>query len=84
MCPRRWRGRPSRSLPAPGLPKTLTFHDLRHAVASRMIDAGLDPVTVAYVLGHDDRSVTLKVYAARFNRQRKDDAVRIALAGATG
>ena len=46
-----------------------------------MIDAGLDPVTVAGVLGHDDPSITLKVYAARFNRERKDDAVRLALAG---
>jgi integrase len=46
-----------------------------------MIDAGLDPVTVAGVLGHDDPSVTLRVYAARFNRQRKDEAIRQALAG---
>jgi integrase len=64
-----------------GLPKTLSFHDLRHAAASRMIDAGLDPVTVASVLGHEDPHVTLKVYSARFNRQRKDEAVRLALAG---
>jgi integrase len=63
------------------LPASLTFHDLRHAAASRLIDAGLDPVTVAAVLGHEDPSVTLKVYAARFNRQQKDDAVRLALAG---
>jgi integrase len=68
-----------------GLPESLTFHDLRHAAASRLIDAGLDPVTVAAVLGHEDASVTLKVYAARFNRQRKDDAVRVALsAGVSG
>ncbi|HET8893021.1 MAG TPA: tyrosine-type recombinase/integrase [Gaiellaceae bacterium] len=61
------------------LPESITFHDLRHAAASRLIDAGLDPVTVAGVLGHEDPSITLKVYAARFNRQRKDDAVRLAL-----
>jgi class 3 adenylate cyclase len=53
----------------------------RDAAASRMIDAGLDPVTVAGVLGHDDPSITLKVYAARFNRQSKDEAVRAALSG---
>jgi integrase len=64
-----------------GIPKSLSFHDLRHAAASRMIDAGLDPVTVAAVLGHEDPHITLKTYAARFNRQRKDDAVRLALAG---
>jgi integrase len=41
----------------------------------------LDPVTVAAVLGHDDANVTMRVYAARFNKQRKDDLVRAALAG---
>lgn len=46
-----------------------------------MIDAGLDPVTVAGVLWHEDPHITLKTYAARFNRQRKDEAVRLALAG---
>ena len=30
-----------------GLPDSLTFHDLRHAAASRMIDAGLDAVPAA-------------------------------------
>lgn len=66
-----------------GLPD-VRFHDLRHAAASRLIDAGLDPVTVAAVLGHDDPHVTLQVYAARFNAQRKDEAVRLALAGGAG
>ena len=63
------------------LPSSLTFHSTRHACASRLIDAGLDPVTVASVLGHEDPSITLKIYAARFDRQKKDDAVREALAG---
>jgi integrase len=66
-----------------GLPDSIRFHDLRHAAASRLIDAGLDPVTVAAVLGHDDANVTMRVYAARSNKQRKDDLVRQALAGAT-
>jgi integrase len=60
----------------------VTFHDLRHAAASRLIDAGLDPVTVASVLGHEDASITLKVYAHRFNRQSRDEAVRLALTAA--
>jgi hypothetical protein len=47
-----------------------------------MIDAGLDPVTVAGVLGHENPSITLNLYAARFNRQSKDEAVRAALASA--
>jgi integrase len=61
------------------LPEHLTFHDLRHAAASRLIDAGLDSVTVAEVLGHEDATTTLKVYAKRFNRRRSDDRVREAL-----
>jgi integrase len=63
-----------------GLPSSVTFHDLRHAVASRLIGAGLDPVTVAGVLGHEDANVTLRVYAHLFDRTRTDDAVRAALA----
>jgi integrase len=66
---------------AAGLPEHLTFHDTRHAAASRMIDAGLDAVTVAAVLGHEDPHVTLKIYAARFDPQAKDERVRAALAG---
>ena len=64
-----------------GLPSSLTFHDLRHAAASRLIGAGLDPVTVAGVLGHEDANVTLRVYAHVYDRRRSDDAVREALAG---
>lgn len=63
-----------------GLPASLTLHDLRHAAASRLIGAGLDPVTVAAVLGHEDARVTLAVYAHLYDRVRTDDAVRGALA----
>ena len=57
----------------------LTFHDLRHAAASQLIRAGLDVVTVADVPGHEDPTVTLRVYAHLFDRERTDDAVRAAL-----
>ena len=65
------------------LPTKLTFHSLRHAAASRLIGAGLDPVTVAGVLGHNDPTVTLRVYAHQFDRRQKEkgDRVRAALAG---
>ena len=49
-----------------GLPVSVTFHDLRHAAASRLVAGGLDPVTVAAVLGHEDATVTLRVYAHRW------------------
>jgi integrase len=64
-----------------GLPKHVTFHDLRHAAASRLIRAGLDPVTVAGVLGHDDPNVTMRVYAHLYDRVKSDAAVRAALEG---
>lgn len=62
-----------------GLPSFLTFHDLRHAAASRLIAAGLSPVTVAAVLGHEDPTTTMRVYAHMFDRQRTDESVRKAL-----
>jgi integrase len=62
----------------------VSFHDLRHAAASRLITNGLDPVTVAAVLGHGDPTITLKVYAHLFNRDKRDDAVRRALSAAAG
>jgi integrase len=38
-------------------------------------------VTVAAVLGHEDATTTLKVYAHLWNREEKDEAVRKALGG---
>jgi integrase len=38
-------------------------------------------VTVASVLGHEDPSVTLRIYAHLFDRQKTDEAVREALSG---
>ena len=63
------------------LDRSLTFHDLRHVAASRLIAAGLDPVAVASVLGHEDVKETLNRYAHLFNKQEKHDAIRLALAG---
>jgi integrase len=62
-----------------GISDHLTFHDLRHAAASRLINRGLDPVTVANVCGHEDASTTLKIYAKLFNRRETDERVRSAL-----
>jgi hypothetical protein len=47
----------------------------------RLIGAGLDPVTLASALGHEDATTTLKVNAHLFVRPRTDEAVRVALAG---
>lgn len=59
----------------------LTFHDLRHAAASRLIASGLDDVIVADQIGHGDSRITRAVYSHVFDRREKMDAVRSALAG---
>jgi integrase len=40
------------------------FHDIRHATATWLIAAGMDPRTVADRLGHDDVKLTLSTYTA--------------------
>jgi integrase len=50
--------------------KGVPLHSLRHTHASRLIDAGVDVVTISKRLGHASPAITLKVYAHLF---RKDD-----------
>jgi integrase len=40
------------------------FHDLRHFHATRLLAAGMDPVTVSKRLGHAKVSTTIDIYAA--------------------
>ena len=40
--------------------KGLRFHDLRHTAASKMIEAGVDIVTVSKILGHASIQVTMR------------------------
>jgi integrase len=53
------------------LPRSLVFHDLRHAAASRLIASGLDDAIVADQIGHGDSSVTRRVYAHVYDRREK-------------
>lgn len=46
---------------AAGVP-VIRLHDLRHGVASHMLQAGISVGVVADVLGHADPAVTLRVY----------------------
>lgn len=48
-------------------------HDLRHAVATQLIGAGVDPRTVAGRLGHSNPATTMRIYAA-FIEERDDNA----------
>jgi integrase len=49
-----------------GFPK-VTPHDLRHTAASLVVSAGGNVLALARMLGHEDPSVTLKVYADLFD-----------------
>lgn len=40
--------------------KGLRFHDLRHTAASRMVEAGIDLVTVSKILGHSSIQMTMR------------------------
>ena len=40
----------------------LRFHDLRHTFATQATDGGVDPKTLAGILGHPDASFTLDTY----------------------
>jgi integrase len=60
-----------------------TFHALRHAHASQLIDAGIDIVTISKRLGHASPNITLAIYAHLY-RNRDDKAAKAindALAG---
>jgi integrase len=49
-----------------GLPHRATFHSLRHATASWLIDAGANPLEVAEKLRHRHVTTTLSVYGHLF------------------
>jgi integrase len=68
-------------LDRPGEPK-LTFHDLRHAFASIMIERGLNSTVLAAIMGHTNSSITEAIYIHLFNRQRTDEQVREAMQSA--
>jgi len=38
----------------------LTFHDLRHTAATKMVSAGIDLVVVQEILGHNDIKTTMR------------------------
>jgi integrase len=42
---------------------TTRLHDLRHTAATRMLSSGIDPTTVAAILGHSSPTVTLQIYS---------------------
>ena len=54
----------------------LRFHDLRHTFATQATDGGVDPKTLAGILGHTDASFTLVSYThVRSDMQRGASAI---------
>jgi integrase len=45
-----------------GLPK-LNPHCMRHTFATQMLHSGVDPATIASILGHSSPAVTLEIYS---------------------
>jgi integrase len=57
----------------------ITFHDLRHAFASIMIERGVSSTVLANLMGHTTSATTERIYIHLFNRQRTDEHVRAAM-----
>ena len=58
----------------------VSFHSMRHAFASRMIDRGISSTVLAKLMGHESSAITERRYIHLFDQQRTDDAVRQAMA----
>jgi integrase len=60
----------------------VTLHALRHTHASRLIDAGVDAVTISIRLGHALPNITLQTYAHLFRKRdgKAAEAINAALA----
>ena len=57
----------------------ISFHSMRHAFASRMIDRGISSTVLARLMGHESSAITERRYVHLFDKQRTDDAVRQAM-----
>lgn len=55
----------------------LTFHDLRHSFATRLVAAGADVKSASRILGHSTPVTTLKVYASEDQGAKRDAMDRI-------
>jgi integrase len=58
----------------------VSFHSMRHAFASRMIDRGISSTVLAKLMGHESSAITERRYIHLYDKQRTDDAVRQAMA----
>jgi integrase len=59
-----------------GLPDT-RFHDLRHSVATILLEAGVHPRVVMEILGHSQISITLDTYSHVMPHVQRDGLARM-------
>jgi integrase len=65
-----------------GLPDKVTFHQLRHAFASRAHARGVTLEDLSMVMGHSSPAVTAKVYVHLYGREQAEERFRQAMAQA--
>lgn len=59
-------------------PAAIRPHDLRHSTASLLIDAGVDPRTVANILGHASTATTMEIYTRGQQTDRRPALEKLA------
>lgn len=57
-----------------GLPTTTRFHDLRHSCATLLLVQGVSPRVVMEILGHNQISTTMNIYAHVLSDSKRDAA----------
>jgi integrase len=60
----------------PGLGKRVRFHDLRHGLATYLLEADIHPKKVSTLLGHANVQTTMKTYSHVLPAQMRDVADR--------
>ena len=55
----------------------ITTHSLRHTYGTRCIEAGMSPVALQRLMGHNDVSVTLNTYTSVFNRYKQSELDKV-------
>lgn len=59
------------------LPKNLSPHTMRHTFCTRMANAGMNPKSLQYLMGHANITMTLNYYAHATYKSAKDEFDRI-------
>lgn len=59
------------------LPSGMHFHDLRHSVATLLLEEGLDIKMISRLLGHADTKITRDIYIRYTDRLRQQTADKI-------